>query len=92
MVDAVRNNEAESRYELAVEGQTAFAAYDLRGDVVAFTHTVVPKVLEGKGIAGRLIKETLADVRASGRKIVPLCSFVAAYVQRHPEEADLVAD
>lgn len=92
MADDVRNNESESRYELTVEGQTAFAAYDLRGDTVAFTHTVVPRALEGKGIASRLIQGALADVAASGRKVLPLCSFVAAYIARHPQEDVSVSD
>lgn len=87
----VTDNAAEQRYELAVDGAVAIAAYRPRDGVLLFTHTEVPKALEGRGIAGRLIKGALADVRARGLKIVPLCSFVAAYIERHPEEQDLVA-
>lgn len=88
----VRDNEARSRYELAAGGSVAIAAYDREGDVLAFTHTEVPAELEGRGIASRLIRGALADVRRRGLRIVPACSFVAAYVERHPEERDLVAD
>jgi len=87
----VRDNRAEQRYELAAEGALAITAYDRRGEAIAFTHTEVPKVLEGKGIASRLIKAALADVRAQDLKVVPLCEFVAAYIDRHPEEQDLLA-
>jgi len=88
---SVTNNAAEQQYELAVDGAVAIAAYEQRGDVIAFTHTEVPEALEGKGIAGRLIKGALADVRSSGRKLLPLCSFVAAWIDRHPEQQDLLA-
>ena len=87
----VYDNAGAHRYELAVEGSTAIAAYRDEGSVRAFTHTEVPEALEGKGIASRLIAGALADVRAKGMKIRPACSFVAGYVDRHPEVADLVA-
>jgi predicted GNAT family acetyltransferase len=90
-MSVVRDNPAESRYEIEIDGQTAIAVYRRDGDTFAFTHTVVPEALEGRGIASHLIKDALTDVRAKGGKIVPLCSFVAAYVERHPEERDLVA-
>ena len=59
------------------------------GDAIVFTHTQVPPALEGQGVGSRLIAGALAQVREAGLKVVPACSFVAAYVQRHPEAADL---
>ncbi len=93
MADAgeVRNNEAKGRYELAVDGQMAVAAYDRREGALVFTHTQVPVALEGQGLASRLIKAALDDAREQGLKIIPLCEFVAAYIDRHPEEQDLLA-
>lgn len=90
MADRVRNDEGEGRYELAVEGDLAIAAYRREGDVVVFTHTLVPEALEGHGVGSRLVKGALDDVRAQGLKIVPACAFVAGYVERHPEERDLL--
>ncbi|CAN5224519.1 GNAT family N-acetyltransferase [soil metagenome] len=87
----VQNNEPESRYELAVDGALAIAAYERRDGALIFTHTEVPTALEGRGIASRLIKGALDDARAQGLKVVPLCAFVAAYIERHPEEQDLLA-
>ncbi len=87
----VRNNEAEGRYELAIDGQLAIAAYDRREGALVFTHTQVPEALKGQGLASRLIKVALDDAREQGLKIVPLCEFVAAYIDRHPEEQDLLA-
>jgi predicted GNAT family acetyltransferase len=87
----VTDNRAESRYELTVDRDTAIAAYDLDGDVIAFTHTAVPSRLEGRGIASRLIAGALADVRARHLRVRPLCTFVAAYFDRHPDQSDLLA-
>jgi predicted GNAT family acetyltransferase len=91
MSDTVNNNEAEHRYELSVDGQTAIAAYRMRGDVIAFTHTVVPQALEGKGIGTRLIKAVLSDVRERSLRVRAECSFVADYLDRHPADQDLLA-
>lgn len=82
----VRNNEQFDRYELDAEGGLAIAAYGKRDGALLFTHTEAPKALEGQGIASLLIKGALADARARSLKVVPLCEFVTAYLERHPEE------
>ena len=87
----VVDNEAESRYELEVDGAVAVAAYALERDRITFTHTVVPPALEGRGIATRLIEGALADVRARGLKAVPVCAFVVRYFEKHGEARDLLA-
>ena len=92
MGDAVTDNEAESRYELHAAGSIATAAYERRGGVIAFTHTIVPEKLRGQGIASKLIAGALANVRERGLKIRPECAFVVDYVERHPEVGDLTAD
>lgn len=90
MTDVI-HNEAAGRYELTEDGATAFASYRRDGEVLVFDRTVTPPALRGRGIASRVVKAALADVRAKGLKIVPACSFVADYVARHPEAGDLVA-
>jgi uncharacterized protein len=87
----VRNNEAESRYELPLEGKLAIAGYRMQDGAVAFTHTEVPQALEGQGVGTRLIAGALADVRRRGLRIVPLCGFVRHYVETHLEAQDLLA-
>lgn len=87
----VRHNETASRYEMEVGGHTAVAEYRRAGRVVTFTHTEVPRELEGQGVGSNLIAGALADVRGQDLRIVPECPFVAAYIQRHPELQDLVA-
>ena len=84
------DNPRESRFEVQVDGEIAVLEYT-RDEVRAIYHTTrVPKALEGRGIAGQLVKHALDDARAGGLKVVPRCSFVAAYVARHPEYADIV--
>jgi predicted GNAT family acetyltransferase len=84
----VRHNAAQSRYELDTEHGVAAAVYRVQGDRAIFTHTEVPPEDEGKGIATRLVRTALDDTRRRGLKIVPACSFVAAFVRRHPEYED----
>lgn len=91
MSDMVRQNADEKRYELEVPGGMAFADYVQRGDILFITHTEVPAHLQGQGLAGRLVKDMLADVRRRGLKVVPLCSYVEIYFKRHPEERDVLA-
>ncbi|MGO1075659.1 GNAT family N-acetyltransferase [Inquilinus sp. CA228] len=87
----VADNPALSRYEMVVDGVTAFVAYRRDGDVVALTHTEVPKALSGRGVGTALARGTLDRIRAAGLTIRPLCPFIAAFIERHPDDADLVA-
>jgi len=86
----VQHNQAANRYEVEVGGKTAVAEYRRAGDVVTFTHTKVPRELEGQGIASDLIAGAFADVRNQGLKIIPECPYVAGYIERHPDLQDLV--
>jgi uncharacterized protein len=83
------DNAAASRFETTVEGHTAITAYTIRDGVMVMPHTMVPQALEGRGIAGQLVAAALARARAQGLKVNPLCSYVAAYMRRHPEVQDL---
>ncbi len=84
-------NRAERRYELDVDGSVAVAAFRDEAGVRTFTHTVVPEALGGRGVGSRLIAAALVDTRAAGLRVVPRCSFVAGYIDRHPEFHDLLA-
>ncbi|MEK9281261.1 N-acetyltransferase [Bradyrhizobium sp. ISRA442] len=86
----VINNKTHSRYELAVEGHLAATYYKLDGDVITFVHTEVPSELGGKGIGSKLVRGALDQVRTSGLKVVAQCPFVKAWIDKHPDYADLV--
>lgn len=91
MTSEIRNNTGLSRYEMDADGHVAVACYTRAPGVITFTHTEVPRELEGRGIASALIRGALADARAQGLKVVARCPFVAAYLAKHPEFADLQA-
>ncbi len=88
----VRDNPAASQFEMTSGDSTAFVEYRRAGDRIALLHTEVPEALSGKGVGSKLVSGTLDAVRAEGLKVVPRCEFVAAYVARHPEYRDLLAD
>ena len=87
----VRHDERRRRFELEEEGATGFLTYQLRDGAIVFTHTIVPPELEGRGIGGRIVRAGLDFARAQGLKVVPQCSFVRAYIERHPDQQDLLA-
>ncbi|MFW7415610.1 GNAT family N-acetyltransferase [Demequina sp. SO4-18] len=88
----VTRNENESRYDLHVDGDLAgFAEYEIDGDRAAFTHTEVFETHRGGGVAGTLAGQALADTASRGLTIVPVCSYIAKYLDRHEVEGATVA-
>jgi len=93
MTTSVVDNPAEQRYELRVDGAVSGQIrYRLRPGRVVLVHTDVAPELEGQGLGSELIAGALADIRARGLRVVPVCPFVRGYIERHPEVADLVAE
>ena len=88
-IDVVHRPEAAC-FEAFVDGQRCVVDYLLRDGVASMHHTYVPPSLEGRGIAGQLVAAALAHARAAGWRVRPTCSYVAAYMRRHPETADLL--
>ncbi len=78
-----------SAFELDADGHVAFSNYSRTGNVLTILHTEVPKELEGHGTGSALIRGVLDIARAQGLKVVPQCPFAKAYIERHPEYADL---
>ena len=91
MATDVADAPTRSRYEVTVDGELAgFAQYrDVEGRRV-FTHTEVFDAFEGKGVGSALAAGALDHVRATGRKLVAQCPFIAAYLREHEGLADLV--
>jgi predicted GNAT family acetyltransferase len=90
-VNEVRDNRQRSRYELVVDGEVvAFVQYQMRGGRLLLIHTEVDKSRAGHGLASELIAGALDDVRVRGIPMLPICSFVDGFIQRHPEYDDLV--
>jgi len=78
----------EARTETA---PPAFLSYTFAGDRVIFEHTFVPDALRGQGLAAQLVRAALTEARRVGWKVVPACSYVASFIKRHPEFADVIA-
>jgi hypothetical protein len=91
MSNTVRDNTSLSRFELEAEGHIAFSNYKRDGGVIAILHTEVPKELNGRGIGSALARGVLDRIRAEGLHAKVLCPFVKAYIDKHPEYADLLA-
>jgi uncharacterized protein len=87
----VRPNDAELRYELVVDGQLAgFARYVRRGGRMIFVHTEVDPAYGGRGLGTVLARGALDAARAEGVPVVPLCPFIAAFIERNTEYQDIV--
>jgi hypothetical protein len=81
----VIDNKDKQRFELRVGDAIAFADYRIAGDKIYFTHTITPPALRGQGVASALAHGALTSAKAQKLTIVPQCSFIAEYLERHPE-------
>lgn len=91
-IEVVHVPEAE-RYEIRVDGKTAgFTEAHPRNDgIVLFPHTVIDDAYEGQGLASKLVKAALDDVRENGLMIHVTCAYIKGWLGKHPEYTDLVA-
>ena len=84
------DNTAARRLEINDGGHIAFLTYRTKGDAIEYLHSETPPELQGHGYATALAKFALDREKASGRKVIPTCPFVRAYIKRHPEYASVV--
>jgi uncharacterized protein len=87
----IAHNASAQQYEARIDRHLAVAEYSLSGNTITFTHTFVPPALRGRGVASKLIQTALEEARSEELIVVPLCSFVASYIRRHPEYASLLS-
>jgi predicted GNAT family acetyltransferase len=90
MTLSVLHNHAAQCFEAIVDGHRCVVDYVLRDSVMTITHTGVPDAVGGRGIAAELTKFVLDAVTEAGWKLIPACSYTAAYVRRHPEYGKLL--
>lgn len=91
--NAFHRNEEKKRFELEVEGHTAFIEYIVDKDNVMYlTHTEVPTALGGKGVGKAIVDLTLNYLKDNNYKLAPLCPFVAAYLKRNPGWQSILAN
>lgn len=79
------------QFHVDVEGHRGVVDYRLRDGVMVITHTGVPDAIGDRGVAAELTRVALETARREGWKVVPACSYAAAFIRRHPAFADLLA-
>ena len=84
------HKESAKRFETSIDGHVGYISYQERDDKLVYDHTIVPQELGGRGVGSALVKYALNYARDNGKKVVPQCSFVASYIDKHPEYQDLL--
>jgi uncharacterized protein len=87
----VKHNEASKRFESRVDGLVCRCDYRMHGNTMMLVHTEVPPQLEGRGIASVLVRAAFEHARQNGMDVLPVCSYVRTWVERHPEFSSLLA-
>ncbi len=89
MTHTVRHCPASQRFLLETGEHLAHLDYQLEGRTMSIAHTRVPEAIAGRGFAALLTRAALEEARRNNWQVIPLCSYVAAYMLRHPEHDDL---
>ncbi len=88
----VHHDGSEGRFYARVDGREAELHFRDRDDgTLELVRTFVPTELRGRGVGGELVRGALDWARSHGRHVLPTCPFVRAYLERHPDDRDLVA-
>lgn len=87
----IHHDRAAQRFDAQVEAVHCMLDYTLAGAVMTITHTLVPPPAGGRGVASELVHTALEFARGEGMKVRPACSYAAAWMERHPDYADLRA-
>ena len=88
----VVHNPASRRFEATVDGLLCRCDYRLHGNTMMLLHTEVPPQLEGRGIASALVRAAFEHAKQNGMDVLPVCSYVRTWVQRHPEVGSMLAE
>lgn len=87
---SITHNQQNHRFETIVDAHMAYVEYVPFEKGIRMTHTIVPQPIEGRGIAAALVKATLEFALREKIKVVPICSYVVAYLKRHTEYETLL--
>ena len=88
---AIAHDEGRRRFSTVVDGVEGRVDYTREGDVLTITHTYVPTLIGGRGIAGALVKAALDYAREAGLRVNPRCSYADAWMRKHAGYGDLRA-
>jgi len=92
MADQIINDQSAKRFHLDFDGCLAFIDYEIDGDKITLIHTEVPPQLGGRGIASKMARAALDYASEKHLQVVPECSFIANYIDKHPEYGKLLQE
>lgn len=87
----VVDNKEERKFEAEIDGHQAFIEYSVKPNILILEHTEVDKQLSGKGVASELTESVLLEIELRGLKVIPKCSFIKDYIEKHPEWHSILA-
>lgn len=90
MTFEIQHDRTAQHFSVDVDGHLCVLEYRLADAVMTIVHTDVPEAVGGRGIAGALVRAALVAARAEHWRVVPVCSYAAAFMAKHPEYADLL--
>ena len=88
----IDNDIPGGRFQTRAEGHLAYLDYERKDQTITLVHTKVPEELEGKGVGSKLARAALEFARKEGLQVVAECSFIASYIDRHPEYQPLLSE
>lgn len=81
----------KGRYVIRLDGKEAEMTYSRAGEsMLIIDHTEVAPELNGLGFGGMLVRRAVEDARRDGKKLIPLCPFAKAYIEKHADLQDVV--
>ncbi len=83
-------NEAEKRFEIEVDKHYAFINYEEADHQIALVHTEADPQLKGTGAAAAVVEKTLEYIKKTGKKVLPFCPYIFAYIKKNPEWKTIV--
>ncbi len=86
----ITHNEQAQRFETTIDGHIGYISYQQQDNTLVYDHTIVPPALGGRGVGSALVKHALDYAQEHDKKVVPQCSFVASYINKHTEYQNLV--
>ena len=83
------HNPQENRFEVWTDGRLSKLDYIRDGMNFVITHVGVHPDLRGQGVAGKITQAGLDYAKANSLRVIPMCSYAAAYIRRNPQYAEL---
>ena len=88
----VIDNKEKSRFETKIDGHDAFIEYSVQPGILSLDHTEVDKALAGQGVASEMTEKVLMEIELRGLKVIPACSYIEKYINKHPEWKSILAN